>query len=130
MGHTTIKGPIMKKLLLLGVVLASSLFAFPARADVDTRIGFGEPHFLLTGGKHDFSHRHYHPPKHRHYSSKHRRHSGPPTYYPEKVYRHRKPHHPYYGHHKHVRPPVYGYHFNHGRRPAPPPHARAHLWRH
>lgn len=117
----------MKKLLMLGAVVVSTLFSLPASADVQTRAAIGAPPIVLAGGKHD----HAHHPQHRHsHAPNHRRHYGPPAYYPEKVYRNSK-HRPHYGHYKHVRPPIYGYHFHkHGKRPVPPPHARAHLWRH
>ena len=107
----------MKKLLMLGLVLAAGLFSVPAKADVDVRIGIGVPGVVIGTNRH---HPHYHPPvRHRHY--------GPPVYYyPEKVYRH--PHRHYggkhYRHYKHVRPPVHR-HLRHGHRPAPPPHAYA-----
>ncbi|HLU79240.1 MAG TPA: hypothetical protein VKZ52_06710 [Burkholderiaceae bacterium] len=113
----------MKKRLLLGVVLASGLFALPARADVDARIGMGTPQVMLVGGKHAHSH---HRHVHRHPPVRHR--YAPPVYYPERVYRHSKRHRHFHGA-KPLPPSMTRHHLHRGTRPLPPPHAHAYGWR-
>jgi len=103
----------MKRMLMLGLVLATGLFTTAARADVDIRIGIGVPGVVIGT---DRRHHHYHPPA-RHY------HYAPPVvyYYPEKAYR--KPHKHYKGKHAHRHAPKQ---VHRGYRQGPPPHARAH----
>lgn len=120
----------MKKLLMLSLALAASMFAVPAKADVDIRIGAGVPGVVI-GSTRDHHHRDYHPPvRHRHYAPplRHRHYAPPVYYYPEKVYRH--PHKHYRGKHyrpdRHMSRSMHRHHLRHGTRPFPPPHARAH----
>lgn len=116
----------MKKLLMLGLAFAASLFTAPAKADVDVRIGTGVPGVVIGTNRHHHPH-HFHPPVRQRYY-------GPPVYYyPENVYRHRHKHYrgKHYHHYKQTRPPLPRHHLRHGQRPVPPPgaYARGHWGR-
>jgi hypothetical protein len=107
----------MKRLLMLGLACAASLFATAARADVDLYIGVGVPQVEV--GSH---HHHHHRPHARHH-----RHYAPPVYYPPYVYRHAPRHYRDKQYSKrnyrpHAVPPAHWQQRN--TRPLPPPYAK------